>query len=236
MGIMKAIIQAGGMGTRLRPVTYEIPKPLVPVNKKPIINHLIGLFHRYGFSDIAVIANKNHQDDFYRWGKAWRDDLPTKEVSIFYEETPRGTFGGLEPLREWVGSEPFILSWSDELKDFDLDALAQIHRQSGGVATIALAQVENARDYGVPILDGTRVTEFLEKPEHPPSHFINAGLFMVNPEIFEWADWSQQTIMIEKDIFPKLAAEGRLHAFRDETARWYDCGNLERWERAMKEW
>ena len=236
-GGMKAIILAGGLGTRLRPVTYEIPKPLVPVNKKPIVNHLIELFARHGFSEVGILASRMHEEDFYRWRKAWGDDLQPSQVSIFYEEVPRGTFGGLEPLQTWVGDEPFIVANGDELKDFNLTELLKFHKDiPNAVATIALVQVPNPQEYGVPVVDGSRIKEFLEKPQNPPSDFINSGLYMVSPSIFSYADFSDQSIMFEKDIFPKLAAEGKLHAFRDESARWMDCGNLERWEKAMKEW
>ena len=235
---MKAIILAGGFGTRLRPVTYEIPKPLVTVKKQPIINHLIESFHRHGFSEVGILASRMHEEDFYRWQKAWGDDLPTSEVSIFYEEVPRGTFGGLEPLQAWIGDQPFIVANGDELKDFNLTNLHKFHKDLpvDAVATIALVSVPNPHEYGVPVVEGSRIKEFLEKPQNPPSNFINSGLYMLNPSVFSHADFSNQIIMFEKDIFPKLAGEGKLHAFHDETARWMDCGNLERWEKAMKEW
>jgi len=233
---MKAVILAGGAGTRLRPVTYEIPKPLVPVRKKPIINHLIELFQRHNINEVAILASKSHEDDFRRWQKAWEDELAQAKINIFYEEKPRGTFGGLQMLKEWLGDKNFVLTNGDELKDLDLGKLIEIHLAQAPIGTIALVQAEKPQEYGVPILDGTVITQFLEKPEDPPSNFINSGLYVFSPGVFDYADFSQEHIMTEKDIFPKLAAEGRLHGFKIENGRWYDCGNLERWEKAMREW
>ena len=224
------------MGTRLRPITYEIPKPLVTVKKKPIVNHLIELFHKHGFNEIALLVNRDHEEDFKRWRKAWEDDLPTREITTFFEETPRGTFGGMELVKSWLGGEKFILSNGDELKDFDLTALKNFHDTHKPVGTIALVEVTNPQEYGVPVLNDHHVVEFLEKPQNPPSNYINSGLYMLEPTIFEYADFSKPTLMIEKDIFPALAAAQKLAGFKVKNGRWYDCGTLERWERAMQEW
>ena len=232
---MKAIILAGGRGTRLRPVTYEIPKPLVPVKKRPIVNHLIEFFRRHGVEDIGILASRDHEEDFRRWQKVWDDEV-VKGITMFHEETPRGTFGGLEPLREWLGGERFILSNGDELKDFDLAAMERFHGAQGGTGTIALVEVPNPSEYGVPVMDGHHIKQFLEKPKEPPSNFISSGLYMLEPEVFKHADFNQPIVTIEHDIFPKLAAEGKLYGFKPPNARWYDCGTLERWERAIKEW
>src|ERR1700722_11092323 len=107
---MKAVILVGGNGTRLRPITYEIPKPLITVKKKPILNHLIELFAKHGVTDIALLAAKSHKDDFIRWKKNWQDELPLNNIELFYEDAPRGTFGGLTLLADWLGSDDFILS------------------------------------------------------------------------------------------------------------------------------
>ena len=233
---MKAVILGGGLGTRLRPVTYEIPKPLVPVNKKPIVNYLIDLFARYGCGEVCLLVSRAHELDFMRWKKAWADELPYRHVSICFEEKPRGTFGGLEQLQGWIGNEAFFLSNGDELKDFNLDELKNFHEREGGVGTIALVEVPNAHEYGVPLMDGSHVVEFLEKPAHPPSRFISSGLYLLEPSVFAHADFRKEHIMIEKDIFPKLAREGKLMGFPVKGGRWYDCGTLERWEKAMQEW
>ena len=233
---MKALILAGGQGTRLRPVTYETPKPLITVKKKPIINHLMELFAKYGVKDIGILISKKHTEDFERWRKLWERDFPKGEVRIFLEETPRGTFGGLEYAREWIGNDRFILSNGDELKDFDLAELFAFHKKQKPIGSIALVEVPNPHEYGVPILEGNRIKEFLEKPNPAPSKFISSGLYILEPEILDYADFSKEMIMIEKDIFPKVAREGKLLGMEMKKSRWYDCGNLARWEKAIREW
>ena len=233
---MKAVILAGGAGTRLRPVTYEIPKPLVPVRKKPILNHLIEFFVRHGVEDIAIVASRGHEEDFKRWQKAWAGEIPGN-VSIFYEEKPEGTFGYLRKLKSWIGNDSFIVSNGDELKEFDLGALMDFHRAKGATGTVATVPVDDARAYGVPVTDEDgMVVEWLEKPENPPSKFVHAGFYILKPEVLDMPDPDQEFVMTEKDVFPKLVELGQLNAMRLEPARWYDCGTLERWERAMQEW
>lgn len=229
----KAVILVGGLGTRLRPVTYEIPKPLLTVKRKPIVSHLIDLFRRHGVEKIALLASVNHRPDFEQWQKARPDEA--EGVELFFEESPRGTFGGLRDLRDWIGSESFFLSNGDELKDFDLNALRNFHAGHTGVGTLALVAVEKPQEYGVPVMENNIIREFLEKPANPPSNLVSAGFYVLNPEIFNFADFKQDFIMIEKDIFPKAAAAGRLFGL-PLTGRWYDCGTFERWEKAIKEW
>ncbi|MBS3903045.1 MAG: nucleotidyltransferase family protein [Anaplasmataceae bacterium] len=233
---MKAVILAGGMGTRLRPITYEIPKPLLPVKRRPIVNHLIDLFGRYGIVDIALLISRDHQNDFERWYKNWLEELSEKNIHLFYEEIPRGTFGGMEVVKSWLGNDDFILSNGDELKDFNLTALIDFHKTHQPLGTVALVEVPDAHEYGVPVMDGHHIRQFLEKPSHPPTNFINSGLSVLNPLVFDYVDFTKENIMYEKDIFPQLAASGKLIGHLFPQSRWYDCGNLERWERAIKEW
>jgi mannose-1-phosphate guanylyltransferase len=230
---MKAVIQAGGMGTRLRPITYEIPKPLLPVRKRPIVNHLIDMFLRGGVEEVALLISADHAEDFRRWRKAW-DDVKG-EISIFIEEKPRGTFGGLELLRGWLGQDPFFMSNADDLKEIDLRHMLAFHDGQGGLATIALASVPDPHNYGVPVMEGAVIRQFLEKPAEPPCNLINAGVYVLEPEVMDLADFSQPQISIERDIFPGLASRGKLMGY-EMSGRWFDCGNLERWEQAMKGW
>ena len=234
---MKAVILAGGLGTRLRPITYEIPKPLITVKKKSILTHLIDFFRKSKVLEIAVLASRAHEDDFQKWHKPLKEELQNEAPVLFYEETPRGTFGGFEDenLREWLGNGDFIVSNGDELKDFDLGKLIDFHKSHNGVGTIAMVEVPNPQDYGVPILEGSNVVQFLEKPENPPSRHINSGLYAFTPEVFNYADFSKNPLMTERDIFPRLATAKKLHGIKLE-GRWYDCGTMERWDKAIKEW
>ncbi len=233
---MKAVILAGGMGTRLRPITYEIPKPLVPVQKKPILNHLVEWALRGGAEEVGVLAARMHEADFRRWQKAWTGELPFEKVSIFYEEAPRGTFGGMELLKDWLGQETFLMTNGDDLKELDLPEMLALHKKENALGTLALVEVPDARSKGVPVREGSRIVQFLEKPENPPSNHVNAGIYLLEPEVFAHADFSKDQVSIERDVFPKLVALGRLHGYEMDKGRWYDCGTMENWEKAIKEW
>lgn len=233
---MKAVILAGGLGTRLRPITYEIPKPLLPVKKKPIVNHLVEFLARHGVGEFGILAGRMHEDDFRRWHRAWAEELHPSKISIFYEEKPRGTFGGVELLKDWLGKETFFMTNADDLKDFNLKEMLDLHRREGVLGTIALVEVPDARSKGVPVRQGAKITEFLEKPENPPHNFISSGTYVLEPEVLDHTDFSQEQVSIEKDVFPKLAALGKLAGYEVRNGRFYDCDTLEKWERTIKEW
>ena len=122
------------------------------------------------------------------------------------------------------------------MKELDLDAFKKFHDHHGGTASIALVEVPNPHEYGVPVMEGYKILNFLEKPENPPSNMISSGLYLLNPEIFNHADFSKDYIMIEKDIFPKIAAADKLFGFPVKNGRWFDCGTFERWSKAIEEW
>ena len=183
-----------------------------------------------------MVIHKDHAEDYKWWKKRYRASLP-KHLTIFAEPKPLGTFGGMKYLKSKL-KEPFILSNGDELKDFDLTDFIRAHREnpSHPVATIALVKVPNPSQYGVPVMSGTRITEFLEKPANPPSSYVSSGIYILEPEVFQYADFKKGFLMIEKDVFPRLAAAGKLAGYKIKNGRWFDCGTLPRWEKAIREW
>ena len=233
----KAVILAGGKGTRLYPVTKEIPKPLLPIKKKPIINYLVDLFFSQGIKDIAVLINKEFREDFDWWKKRYYGSINSPQVpniKIFEEKTPLGTFGGLWFLKNWVGESPFFLSNGDELKVIDLCKMANFHQQIKTIGTIALVKVPNPQEYGVVLCSSALVQKFLEKPTNPPSKYISSGLYLFSPEILDYCKGPKFS-MIEKDIFPKLAEEKKLAGFKFP-GKWMDCGTWEKYEEALNKW
>lgn len=234
--IKKVVILGAGLGTRLYPITYEIPKPLLPIQNKPILNHLIDFFGKYGEFEFGLIVLERHRNHFKKWLTAWGDELPHDRISLFYQKEPEGTFGELRLIKDWLGGESFFLSNGDDLKDFNLNKLLQKHEEHKPTATLALIEVQDPHNYGVPILENDFIKGFLEKPENPPLKFISAGLYVVDPIIFAHDDSEKKFIMLETDIFPKLAGEGRLVGVTFQDGRLFDCGTLERWERAIREW
>ncbi len=250
----KAVILAGGKGTRLYPITKEIPKPLLPVKKRPIINYLVDLFYSQGIKDVAVLINKEFSQDFHWWKKRY---YPKKEIKFFEEDEPLGTFGGLWLLKDWIGERPFFLTngdelkeinllknWigerpffltnGDELKEINLLKMIEIHQKTNSLATIALVKVPDPSNYGVVICQNGYIKEFLEKPKNPPSNYISSGLYLLSPEIFQYHS-GPKFLMIEKDIFPKLAKEKKLAGFKFN-GKWMDTGTWERYEKAIEGW
>ena len=228
---MKAVILAGGKGTRLYPITYEIPKPLLPIKKKPIINYLVDIFLKTGVKKIAILISKDFEEDFIWWKKRY---YPKKKIKFFKEKKPLGTLGGLYYLKKWISKNDFFFTNGDELKKINLRKMKDFHQKKEVLATIALVKVKNPQDYGVVICKNGIVQKFLEKPKNPPSKYINSGLYIFSPKIFDYHPGPVFS-MIETDLFPKLAKEKKLTGFKFN-GKWTDCGNWQRYEKAIKTW
>ncbi|MCD6500930.1 nucleotidyltransferase family protein [bacterium] len=228
---IKAVILAGGLGTRLYPITYEIPKPLLPIRKKPIINYLVDLFLEQGIKEIAILINKGFEEDFNWWKKRY---YPKKKIRFFKEKKPLGTLGGLYYLKKWISKSDFFLTNGDELKKIDLRKMRNFHQKKEMLATIALVKVKDPQDYGVVLCKNGIVQEFLEKPGDPPTKYINSGLYIFSPGIFKYHPGPKFS-MIETNLFPKLAKAHKLAGFKFR-GKWTDCGTWGRYEHALKHW
>ncbi len=216
---MKAMVLAAGLGTRLRPLTYEITKPMVPVLDRPVMEHIVELLDRHGFHE--VIANLHYFPESIREYFGGR-------LSYRYEEELLGTAGGVRGCAEFFGGEPFLVISGDALTDIDLGALAARHRETGGIATLAVKKVSDTREYGVVLHDRDgRITGFQEKPapEEALSDLGNCGIYMFDPRIFDYfperpfVDWAQ-------DVFPVLLENDvpfHIHELREY---WNDVGSL----------
>lgn len=224
--IKTAVILAGGQGTRLRPITLEIPKPLVPLQGKPITWYTIELMRRHKIKNIILVVG--YKADQIK--AAFKDgkELGVK-IAYIVEDKPEGTGGALRHIKE---SGPFIYCNGDELKDIDLDDMFKHHVKWRSKATLALTSVKNPENYGVPILKGNNIISFLEKPKDPPSNLISAGLYILDPEVTKLA---KGPCSIERDIFPILAKNEELFGFRFK-GQWFDTGTLERYDQAIREW
>ena len=216
---MKAMVLAAGLGTRLRPLTYEIPKPMVPVLDRPVIEHILDLLARHGFD--RVIANLHYFPDSIT-------DYFGDRLSYRFEEDLLGTAGGVRACRDFFGDEPFLVISGDALTDIDLTALASRHRAAGGIATLSVKKVPDTREYGVVLHDREgRVTGFQEKPppEEALSDLGNCGIYVFSPEIFDYfperpfVDWA-------KDVFPTLLESDVPFHIHEVREYWNDVGSL----------
>lgn len=227
----KAVILAGGKGTRLRPITYEIPKALIPVQGKTITEHLLDLFKKYGIKEVVIAIGymkekiKDYLGDGSKFG-----------VNITYveEKKPLGTAGPIKAAKR-ILTETFVASNGDELKNIDIPEMYKVHRENEALATVALTTVEDPSAYGVAKLDGSKILEFVEKPkrEEAPSNLINAGFYILEPKIIDYIP--NGFAMLERDVFPKLAKMGKLFGY-PFSGQWYDTGSFERYEKALREW
>ncbi|HEX5223696.1 MAG TPA: NDP-sugar synthase [Solirubrobacteraceae bacterium] len=216
---MRAMVLAAGLGTRLRPLTYEITKPMVPVLDRPVMEHIVDLLDKHGYE--RVIANLHYFPDSIR--EHFGDRL-----SYRYEEELLGTAGGVRACADFFGGETFLVISGDALTDIDLTRFAERHEQSGGVATLAVKRVTDTREYGVVLHDREgRITGFQEKPapEEALSDLGNCGIYMFEPEIFDYfparpfVDWAH-------DVFPALLENDVPFHIHEIEEYWNDVGSL----------
>jgi mannose-1-phosphate guanylyltransferase len=216
---MKAMVLAAGLGTRLRPLTYEITKPMVPVLDRPVMEHIVDLIDRYEFD--GVIANLHYFPETIR-------EHFGERISYRFEQELLGTAGGVRACAEFFGDEPFLVISGDALTDIDLGAFVARHREAGGIATLAVKQVPDTREYGVVLHDRAgRITGFQEKPapEEALSDLGNCGIYIFEPRIFDYfperpfVDWA-------KDVFPTLLENDVPFHIHEVAEYWNDVGSL----------
>lgn len=230
--LRKALIMAGGFGSRMKELTKDRPKPMLSLQGKPILEYSIDLCKRHGIDDIAISVYyfkdqiKEYFGDGSRFGV---------RITYVEEPSPLGTAGGLWLCREWT-TEPFMMCNADELKDVDLTSMYTQHVKSGASATIALRQVDDPSEYGVVDLKGNAIKRFVEKPAkgQAPSNYINAGLYILNPSVVDYVPIGRPSMM-EKDVFPRLAEIEMLSGFVFD-GQWFDTGTPERYNHAEKQW
>ena len=225
----KAVLLVGGRGTRLRPLTDKMPKALLKIKEKTIIEHLFDLLKKYGIRDVILSTGylKEKISRYFEDGSKIG-----MNISYVEEEKPLGTAGPLRLAKKYL-KDSFIVSNGDELKNINIPRMFRLHKRKNALATIALTTVDEPSHYGVARLDGSRIVEFIEKPTNPPSNLINAGFYILEPEVIDMIP--EGFSMLEKDVFPKLAKIGRLRGF-PFAGQWFDIGNLERYRIAEKKW
>lgn len=234
--ITQALIHAGGEGTRLRPVTYEIPKPLVPVQGKAILTWLVEWLNKHGVNRALITIQPKWKAVFEKWRMEFLETHEGVTIDLWEEPEPMGTMGAaIHYLQDAFQGESIFVTNGDELKGFDLAKLSEAHEAGGYTATLGLVSVTEPQHYGVPDLDGMRVTRFREKPSDPTTNLVHAGLYALDTRILKDIASEERFLMFEKDLFPHLTAFGQLGAAPLE-GPWYDCGTLDRWEKAIKEW
>ncbi|MCP2341786.1 mannose-1-phosphate guanyltransferase [Actinomadura rupiterrae] len=229
---MKAVVMAGGEGTRLRPMTANQPKPLLPLVNRPIMEHVLRLLKRHGFDETVVTVQflaaliRNYFGDGEELGMS---------LSYATEEVPLGTAGSVRNAAEALRDDRFLVISGDALTDIDLTDMVRFHRENGALVTIGLKRVPNPLEFGIIIVDEQgRIQRFLEKPTWGQvfSDTVNTGIYVMEPEVLdhvaegESVDWSG-------DVFPKLLAEGApLYGYVAD-CYWEDVGTHESYLKAQ---
>ena len=220
---MKALILVGGFGTRLRPLTLTLPKPLVPFANKPMILHQIEALAAVGVKDIVLAVNYRPEVMVANM-KEYEDVLGIK-ISFSVETEPLGTAGPLALARDILGKddEPFFVLNSDVICEFPFQDLINFHNAHGGEGTILVTKVDEPSKYGVVVtVPGTsQIERFVEKPVEFVGNRINAGIYMFKSSVLNRIQPIPTSI--EKETFPSMAQDGELHCM-DLEGFWMDVG------------
>ena len=233
---MKALILAGGFGTRLRPLSCTKPKHLLPIVNKPLLDWTLERLSKSGVKEVILAVNHGAEaiarhcgDSKYGIKILYSKDFPSPQ-NVCSRLKPLGTGGPIKKAEKLLGcDDDFLVLNGDILTTLNYRKLMQFHKKNGGVATIALHHVEDPSRYGVVELkeENSRVTRFAEKPSRneAPSNLVNAGIYALNPRIFDYIP-EARPCSIEREIFPKLTAENALVGYSFD-GLWVDIGKRE---------
>lgn len=223
---MRVMIMAAGIGTRLRPLTDLMPKPMAPIANKPALYHILRLLYAHGFREVVI--NLHHLPDMIT---GYFGDGTTMGMRLQYSYEPEllGTAGGVKNNAGFLGDDTFLVISGDALTDVDLTGLVAAHKRYGGIATMAVKEVSDPSLYGVVVTDDEdRVVGFQEKPtrEEARSRLCNCGIYVFEPAIFDHIQPAGNFDDFGKRVFPDLLRAGVPFYARSIDDYWSDVGNL----------
>ncbi len=230
---MKAVVMAGGFGTRIQPLTNSIPKPMLPILNKPMMEHILLRLKKYGITDIVVLLYfkpdiiKNYFKDGSDWGL---------NISYVLPDDDYGTAGAVKCAQDLL-DETFIVISGDLVTDFDLGKIIEFHKNKHSKVTITLTSVENPLQFGVVITDeNKKIVNFLEKPtwDEVLSDTINTGIYVIEPEILDYIP-KNENFDFSKDLFPKLLKNDINLWGCEINGYWRDVGNTKSYRDAHKD-
>jgi mannose-1-phosphate guanylyltransferase/phosphomannomutase len=230
--MLKAMVLAAGAGTRLRPLTYETPKPMVPVVNRPVIHHVLDNLLRHGVKDVMVnlYAHADQVRGYCGDGSRW-------SLHVRYSHEPKllGTAGAIKKVEPFLKGGTFCVMSGDGLSDIDLTAMLLFHRKRRSMATMAIKAIDSRFEYGVTLTEPSgRIKGFLEKPSWGDvfSNKVNTGIYIFEPEVFRYIP-KGQVYDFGHQLWPKLL-KLRKPIFAYETkSYWTDVGNLTEYRRSQ---
>ncbi len=231
---MKAVVLVGGSGTRLRPLTIQTPKPMLPVVNRPFLEHVIDHLKAHGFEDIVLLVCHLHEviQDHFGDGQAHGVRL----TYVVEEQGPLGTAGAVKNAAHLL-TETFLVRNGDTLTDLNLRAMVAFHQEKGARATISLAPVDDPTAYGlVQLADGRRVERFVEKPswDEVTTNLINAGTYVLEPGVLRYVP-PETRFLFERGLFPMLLQVGNAVYGYPSNAYWLDIGTPEDYLQAQRD-
>jgi mannose-1-phosphate guanylyltransferase len=228
---LQAMVLAAGIGSRLDPLTRQVPKPMIPFANRPVMEHIVGLLRRHGItrtvSNLQYLpqAVQNYFGDGSSFGM---------EMHFVKEQQLTGDAGGLRACRSFLKNETFIVVMGDLITDMDLSYVIDQHRTKGAKATIALKQVVDVERFGVAVLDKNGlVTGFQEKPtrEEAKSNLASTGIYVFEPEVFDFLG-DAPVVGFGKDVFPRLVASGLPVLGVEVWGYWSDIGTVDQYRQS----
>ncbi|MEP6756819.1 MAG: NDP-sugar synthase [Chthonomonadales bacterium] len=223
---MRAMILAAGVGSRLDPLTRNVPKPLVPILNRPVMEHIIDLLRTHGFDEIMV--NLHYLGDKIEAHFGDGSQLGVK-IHWSHEDQLWGDAGSVKRVEDFFKDETFLVVGGDDLADMDLTRLIKTHHDSKALSTIALSLVDDPSEYGIVQLDDkNRITRFLEKPKGEVifSNTANTGVYVFEPEVFNYIP-KDTFYLFGKTLFPRLLDENCALFGHLTASYWKDVGNLD---------
>ncbi len=243
---MKAMILAAGKGTRVRPITYTIPKPMIPILQKPVMEFLVELLRQHGFTEIMVnVSHLAHEiESYFQDGQRFGVDIAYSFEGYIKDGElvgkALGSAGGIKRIQDFhpFFDDTFVVLCGDALIDLDLTAAVAWHRQKGAIATVIMKTVpqEEVSSYGVVVTDESdRIIAFQEKPrvEEALSNNINTGIYIFEPEIIDYIP-SNQEYDIGSQLFPKLVEMGAPFYGLTMDFEWIDIGKVPDYWQAVR--
>lgn len=230
--VHKAVILAGGRGTQLRPYTYEIPKPMLPVKGTPILEHLIKQLKKNNVADLIICISYLGEKIRTYFGNGEQFG-----VRIQYSEEDENllTGGAIKKIKDQLGNETFLVVHGDILTDFSFADFIEFHRKENAVATVALTSTNDPKEYGQFKLHGTKLVNFypVSQESKLKSNLIHSGIYAFSPDIFQFFPKNKKRFSLE-DLILELIPLKKVSGFVFE-GKWYDVGNPVNYEKAIKE-
>lgn len=230
---MKAMVMAAGVGTRLRPLTHIIPKPMIPITNKPVLEHTLELLRRHDFEEVVINLHFYPEmiKDYFQLGQRY-------QLKIHYsaEKTLLGTAGGVKKAEKYF-DRTFVVMSGDGLTDVDLSRVLEFHKKKKALATMVLKKVDARFDYGVTLIDQyERIEKFIEKPAWSDvfANTVNTGIYVFEPEIFDFIP-KAKFFDFGRDVWPLLLEKKKPIFGYEMNSYWCDIGNLQEYKRAERE-